>query len=73
VVLYRDLRRLRPQVPVIILTNLPNPATWMQRRAPEEHVRVLRKPDYPPFDFAAVVAAVLGIILPDSLRAVMRK
>lgn len=72
VVLYQDLRKLHPHVPVIVLTNLPNPNAWFQRQLGRENLRILRKPDYPPFDFAAVVAEVLGIPLPDDLRAVMR-
>jgi CheY-like chemotaxis protein len=58
VLLYPDLRRLLPDVPVIVLTNVTDEQTLGQfREGPL--LKVAQKLDYPPFELAQLVSEVV--------------
>jgi CheY-like chemotaxis protein len=58
VLLYPDLRRLCPTVPVIVLTNVSDQETLGQFRE-GSLLKVVQKLDYPPFELALLVGEMI--------------
>jgi CheY-like chemotaxis protein len=61
VYLFRDLRRLSPNLPVVILTNVANPET-LQLIQPDRHVRVTAKVTCSPHELVEDVLHSLGVV-----------
>ena len=59
VLLYADLRKLLPSIPVMVLTNVKNQETFAE--FPQEPLlEVVQKMDYPPAAFAALLCEVIS-------------
>lgn len=57
--LYKDLERIYPNVPVIVLTNVTNEET-LDKLNENELLKVVQKLDYPPFAFADLVNEMIN-------------
>ncbi|MCK5601056.1 response regulator [Candidatus Pacearchaeota archaeon] len=56
--LFRDLRKLCEEVPVIVLTNVRNPVT-LGEFSEGPLLKVAQKMDFPPFELAGLVDAIV--------------
>ena len=59
VLLYRDLRQVCPDVPVVVLTNVVDTETLREFEG-QQAVRVIQKIDCPPLEFASLLSSMIS-------------